>query len=87
MGENSTRTMTLPYERYRALLAAREFLLDLLHSQKTPRVPSEVRNRAYDVLRHFPTAYEIDKIAKEFPELLEEDTEILSYYTKPPRNE
>ncbi len=46
--------MTIPVERTRAVLAAREFLYDLLDPQKTPRVPRSVRRRAISVLRHFP---------------------------------
>ena len=46
--------MSLGYEQQRALLRTQEFLRDLLDRQKTPRVPKEVRERAYRCLRHFP---------------------------------
>lgn len=46
--------MTLPFERAIAVNNARQFLLDLLDSKRTPRVPRAVRLRARDVLRHYP---------------------------------
>lgn len=46
--------MTLPDERTRAVLAAADFLSDLLDPKKTPKVPSEIRERARRVLRHHP---------------------------------
>ena len=46
--------MTLPIERSRSIRHAREFLLDLMDPKKTPKVPKEVRERAYSILRHFP---------------------------------
>lgn len=59
--------MTLPDERYRAVKYAREFLRDLLDSKKTPKVPRDVRNRAYSVLKHFPADYEMETVAKKTP--------------------
>lgn len=46
--------MTLPFERAIAVNNARQFLLDLLDSKRTPRVPRAVRLRARDVLKHYP---------------------------------
>lgn len=56
-------TMTLPDERYRAVLAAEQFLQDLLDSSKTPRVPGEIRQRARSVLRHYPSKWDMDRAA------------------------
>lgn len=56
--------MTVPNERTRAVLYAREFLLALLDPKKTPRVPKAVRKRAHLVLRHFPGELDM-KIAGE----------------------
>ena len=39
--------MTLPDERYRSLIQARNFLLSLLDPKATPRVPNSVRKQAY----------------------------------------
>lgn len=61
--------MTLPFERYRAVKYAREFLLDLLNPKVTPRVPKSVRKEAHRVLRHFPLPFEMDMAAQQAPEL------------------
>lgn len=46
--------MTLPSERAMAVLSARQLLLDLLDSKKTPRVPRSVRMSARNALKHYP---------------------------------
>ena len=53
--------MTLPDERYRAVLAAERLLRDLCDPAKTPRVPSSVRDRARSVLRHYPSDYDMER--------------------------
>lgn len=65
--------MTLPYERFRAVEHARVFLLALLDSTKTPRVPREVRWEARSVLKHFPMPYQIAQL-KKHPLFREEET-------------
>jgi len=55
--------MTLPDERYRAVLAAERFLEDLMDPKKTPRVPAEIRQRARSVLRHYPSKFDMDRAA------------------------
>lgn len=60
--------MTLPDERYRALQKAKQFLLELCNPSKTKRVPSEIRNRARDVLRHFPFDYHLEELRHKIPE-------------------
>lgn len=55
--------MTLPDERYRAVLAADQFLQDLMDSRKTPRVPRAIRERARSVLRHYPSKWDMDRAA------------------------
>ena len=64
--------MTLPHERYRATLRARQFLVDLL---TVPRIPSAVRMDARSVLKHFPTSYDLDMIARNLPEILEKQND------------
>lgn len=59
--------MTLPHERTNSLLEARSFLLDLLDSKATPRVPKEIRKRARDVLRHFPTPLDLEEAGSHAP--------------------
>jgi hypothetical protein len=63
--------MTLPYERYRAIKYTEQFLTDLLDPKKTPRVPKEIRQRAYSCLRHYPGGYYLDVLATKSPSILE----------------
>jgi len=57
--------MTMPDERYRAMVEGMKLIRDLTLSSVTPRVSREVRDRARWVLRHYPSAYEMRKIANE----------------------
>ena len=66
--------MTLPDERYRALKQGKKLLEELCDPGRTPRVPSLVRDRARGVLRHFPSDYELDRIADQCPEILDKLT-------------
>jgi hypothetical protein len=58
---NSRFIMTLPDERYRAVLAAERLLKDLCDRSKTPRVPRDIRDRARSVLRHYPGEYDMER--------------------------
>ncbi|MCR4302267.1 MAG: hypothetical protein NUV51_11690 [Sulfuricaulis sp.] len=60
--------MTLPTERTRAVIQTRDFMLDLITPSKTPKVPRAVRVRALRCLRHYPGAYEFDRLHKLAPE-------------------
>jgi hypothetical protein len=71
--------MTLPDERYRALKQGKKLLEELCDPGRTPRVPSLVRDRARGALRHFPSDYELERMAEKCPELL--DTQPFSVYT------
>jgi hypothetical protein len=64
-------TMTTPQERYRTLVQSRKLLEELCDPGRTPRVPGIVRDRARGILRHYPTDYEIDKMADDCPNLLD----------------
>ena len=64
--------MTLPDERYRAVLAAEKLLKDLLVAQRTPRVPAAIRERAAAVLRHYPSRYEMLGAAETSPHIFQE---------------
>jgi hypothetical protein len=57
--------MTLPYEEYHSLVATKNFLYDLLNPAHTPKVPSEVRERAERVLKHFPMQHRLNEIYKD----------------------
>lgn len=52
--------MTMPNERTRSVLQTREFLSDLQDRTKFPRLPDAVRNEAHRLMRHFPSAWDLD---------------------------
>lgn len=56
--------MTMPDERARALIRARELLTELAQSRE-PVVAQAVRERANDVLRHYPDDGMLAAIAKD----------------------
>jgi hypothetical protein len=59
--------MTIPTERTRSVLSAREFLYALIDPQKTPRVPRPIRQHALRVLRHYPFVTDLQTSARECP--------------------
>ncbi len=63
--------MTLPDERYRAIIYAKSLCEDLLDPRKTPRVPKDIRRRALTVLRHFPGEYYLSMLAEARPDIIE----------------
>lgn len=65
--------MTLPDERYRAVIWAGRFLREISYNTvKYPRVPKKVRQEAYSILRHFPNPYDIKHAAESCPEVFQE---------------
>lgn len=69
--------MTLPDERYRAVLAAEQLLKDLCDRSKTPRVPREIRQRASWCLRHYPGTWDMQRAASAAPDVFQERMEVL----------
>jgi hypothetical protein len=70
--------MTLPDERYRAVMWASRFLQDLAHDrQKYPRIPKEVRQEAYSILRHFPSSWDMQRASNGAPDVFQERMEPL----------
>ena len=67
--------MTLPDERYNALVFTKELLLDLLDPRKTPRIPSIIRNRARGCLRHYPTKSDLYQLSEAAPHLVAKELE------------
>ena len=63
--------MTLPDERYRAIIYAKSLCEDLLDPKKTPKVPKDIRRRALSVLRHFPDEYFLSMLAEARPDIIE----------------
>lgn len=56
--------MTVPVERTNAVLWTHDFLVELIDPKATPRVPKSIRDQARRLLRHYPSPFEMDVIAK-----------------------
>lgn len=70
--------MTLPDERYRAVMWAEKFLRDLSYDTKNyPRVPKAVRQEARNILRHYPAEYEMKRTAELAPTMFQPQMEPL----------
>ena len=69
--------MTLPDERYRAVVQTRRFLLDLCNREHTPRVPKLIRDTARSMLRHYPSDWDMNRAAQSAPEVFQEQMEDL----------
>jgi hypothetical protein len=67
--------MTLPDERYRAVIQTRKFLEELL---TTPRLPSAVKNNARWCLRHYPTDWDMKVATRDCPDIFQERMEPLT---------
>ena len=67
-------TMTLPDERYRAVVQTRQFLLRLLI---TPRIPKAVKEEARSCLRHYPSDWDMQCAAAASPEVFQQRMEDL----------
>jgi hypothetical protein len=61
--------MTLPNERNRAVRNTRRFLYSLIIAQLTPRVPLKVRRMARQLLKHYPSDFEMDEVEKIAPKI------------------
>jgi hypothetical protein len=72
-GSQEGKGMTLPYERYSAVLRTKEFLFGLLDPSKTPRVPLAVRQEARSLLKHFPAEWEMEATARKVPQYFSKD--------------
>ena len=83
--------MTLPDERYRAVLYAEEFLRALADPSITKRVPKELRQRARGILRHYPNAWEMNMAAEGAPQVfaerMEDVTRMFKRYEESKKNE
>ena len=70
--------MTLPDERYRAVMWAKRFLTELAtDSKKYPRISKQVRQEAYSIMRHFPNDWDMKRAADASPEVFQERMEPL----------
>jgi hypothetical protein len=66
--------MTLPDERYRAVVQTEKFLKEIL---STPRVPKAIKDRARSCLRHYPNGWDMNRAAQAAPEVFQEQMEDL----------
>jgi len=69
--------MTLPDERFRAVMQTMRFLTDLQSSTLYPRVPKQVRKDALSLLRHYPSAWDMKQAAENCPNIFQERMEPL----------
>lgn len=76
--------MTLPDERYRSLVYTKQFLLDLMNSKETPRVPKIIRQHARSLLRHWPDNYHLELITEQMPDYFSKTGFV--YTTKEPES-
>ena len=83
--------MTLPDERYRAVVQTRRFLLDLCNTEHTPRVPKIIREHARAMLRHYPSDYDMNKAAQTSPDIfaerMEDVTRLIKQYEESKKHE
>ena len=61
----------MPDERFRALKQSKKLLEELCDPGRTPRVPSLVRDRARGALRHYPSDYDLERMADQCPDILD----------------
>ena len=59
--------MIIAYERTRALIKTKLFLLKLVDTKQLPRVPKSVRQHAEFLLRHYPSYDDIELAHKALP--------------------
>lgn len=74
--------MTLPDERYRAVMQAEDFLRELCDPEVYPRLPKTVRDRARHVLRHFPTSWDMHRACELAPEIFQTRMEELHRFVQ-----
>jgi hypothetical protein len=83
--------MTLPDERYRAVIETRRFLFDLCNPEHTPRIPKLIRDTARSMLRHYPDEYDMKKTAQTSPDIfaerMEEVTRMFKKYEEGIKND
>lgn len=68
--------MTMPDEMFNAIRNARHFMMALMDPKQTPKIPKDIRKRARDRLKHFPSEYEIKQL-EQMHETMSGDSNIL----------
>ena len=69
--------MTLPDERYRSIRITEQLLRDLCDPKQTPRIPSQLRQRAAQCLRHYPGEYDLQQLESAAPHVVQQRMEPL----------
>ena len=67
--------MTLPDERYRAVVQTEKFLKEIL---STPRVPKSIKDGARHCLRHYPSDWDMKRAADGAPDVFQEQMEAVT---------
>lgn len=67
--------MTLPDERYRAVMQTAKFLQALSYSSETKRIPLAIRQQARGLLRHYPNDWDMKRAADSAPDVFQERME------------
>ena len=67
--------MTLPDERYRAVMWAKKFLLEIANIRSG--LSKDMKDEARSILRHFPSEYDLNQAAQKAPEIFAERMEPL----------
>jgi hypothetical protein len=71
--------MTLPDERYRAVMWAERFLREVATDRKKyPRIPAAVRKEAFSILRHYPSDWDMSRASEKSPDVFQKRMEPLT---------
>ena len=68
--------MTLPDERYRAIVQTQKLLEDILWG-KYKRVPNEITERVRGCLRHYPSVWDMNAASELAPHVFQKEIEPL----------
>lgn len=70
--------MTLPDERYRAVIQTKKFLIDLCSPDRTPRIPKSIRQQANSLLRHYPSDWDMERASEGSPDVFQKQMEVVT---------
>lgn len=83
--------MTLPDERFRAVIQTKNFLADLCSPERTPRIPKSIRQQANWCLRHYPSYWDLERASQAAPDVfqpqMEDVTRMIKKYEEGKKNE
>ena len=65
--KNGKKKMTLPDERYRAVMWAKKYLESIM--LKRSGLSKEMKDEARSILRHYPSEFDLDRAAEEAPHI------------------